>query len=67
MAMTELWTPRPHVLAIATAGRFTAAAVEWAQKHNHDGKPALVEMWPDIHLEQLLAERPHLIAEYKLQ
>jgi len=31
------------------------------------GKPALVAMRPDIHLEQLLAERPHLIAEYKLQ
>jgi len=24
-------------------------------------------MWPDIDLEQLLAERPHLIAEDKLQ
>ena len=66
MAMTELWTPRPHVLVIATAGRFTAA-VEWSEKHNHDGKPALAEMGPDIHLEQLVAERPHLIAEYKLQ
>jgi hypothetical protein len=64
--MTELWTPRPHVLVIVTAGRFTAAAVERAEKHNHDGKPALVEMWPDIQLEQLLAERPHLIAEYNL-
>jgi len=56
-----------HVLVIATAGRFTAAAADWAEKHNHDGKPALAEMGPDIHLEQLVAERPHLIAEYKLQ
>jgi hypothetical protein len=52
--MAELWTPRPHVLVIAIAGRFTAAAVERAGKHNHDGKPALVEMWPGIHLERFL-------------
>ena len=66
-AQMELWDPRPHVLIMVTTGHFTSDAVAWVEKHNKEGKQPLIEMWPDIHLEQLLAERPHLIAGFKLR
>lgn len=63
-----LWEPPAvHTLIIATSGRFTESAVTWVEKHNFAGKLPNIEMWPDSHLELVLAERPRLAAEYKLR
>ena len=69
-ALTQmaLWQPpRVDVLIVATSGRFTADAVAWVEKHNDAGMQPLIEMWPDSHLELLLARRPHLVAGFKLR
>jgi hypothetical protein len=69
-ALTQMafWEPpRVHVLIVATSGRFTADAVSWVEKHNDAGKQPVIEMWPDSHLELLLAQRPHLVAGFKLR
>ncbi|HEX3653556.1 MAG TPA: restriction endonuclease [Rhizomicrobium sp.] len=63
-----LWSdPRVDVLVIATSGRFTADAVAWIEKHNASGVSPSIEMWPESHLETLLAARPALIAEFGLR
>ena len=64
----ELWEP-PKVdeLVIATTGRFASDAVAWIEKHNHDRTTPLITMWPDSHLESLLAARPHLVAQFRLR
>jgi hypothetical protein len=63
-----LWDdPRVDVLVVATSGRFTADAVQWIEKHNAAGHTPRIEMWPESHLERLLAARPALIAEFKLR
>lgn len=68
LAQVALWEPpRVHVLVIATSGRFTADAVAWIEKHNDAGKQPQIEMWPESHLELLLAQRPHLVAGFKLR
>ncbi len=65
---TSLWTdPRVDVLVIATSGRFTADAVQWIERHNGKGDPPRLEMWPESHLERLLATRPALIADFGLR
>jgi hypothetical protein len=63
-----LWEP-PSVdtLVIVTSGRFTTDAVQLVEKHNAERKVPSIEMWADSHLERLLAERPHLIAEFNLR
>lgn len=62
------WTaPRVDVLVIASSGRFTADAVTWVETHNAAGVAPRVEMWPESHLERLLASRPALIAELGLR
>lgn len=58
--------PRVDVLVVATSGRFTADGVKWVEQHNHAGKLPRVEMWPESHLERLLAQRPHIVATFKL-
>lgn len=64
----KLWgDPRVDVLIFATSGRFTADAVQWIEKHNAAGVSPRIEMWPESHLEQLLAARPALIAEFTLR
>ena len=63
-----LWEPpRVDVLIIATSGRFTADAVQWIEKHNADGKRPEIELWPESHLELLLAPRPALVTEMGLR
>lgn len=37
------------------------------EKHNHEGKMPLIEIWPDSQLEAMLATRPDLIAEHGLR
>ena len=43
------------------------SAVSWIEKHNERGEQPVIEMWTDSHLELLLAQRPHLIAGYRLR
>lgn len=63
-----LWEPpKVNVLVIATSGRFTADAVEWIEKHNTEDRSPRIEMWPESHLEKLLAPRPGLIGEFQLR
>ena len=58
---------RSMFLIVATSGRFTSDAVTWVERHNVTGKQPAIEMWPDSHLELLLARRPHLVAGFKLR
>lgn len=63
-----LWpNPPVDVLIIATSGRFTSDAVSWVEQRNQSGVRPHIEMWPESHLERLLASRPALIAESKLR
>ena len=64
----ELWQPpRVDVLVIATSGRFTADAVAMIEHHNQSDRALAIEMWPESHLETLLAARPHLIGQFELR
>ncbi len=63
----SLWEPPTvDVLVFATTGRFTSNAVEFIEKHNMKSR-LRIEMWPDSHLELLLAARPDLIADFGLR
>jgi hypothetical protein len=63
-----LWeTPRVDILIIATTGRFTTDAIDFIEKHNASDRAMRIEMWPESHLERLLAERPGLVAEFRLR
>ena len=67
-AQMSLWEPPiVHALVFATTGRFTADAVAWIERHNANNERPYIEMWPDSHLELLLASRPHLVAQFKLR
>jgi len=59
--------PKVDVLIITTTGRFTSDAVAAIEKHNAGDRALKIEMWPESHLERLLAERPALIAEFGLR
>ncbi|MCY9669778.1 restriction endonuclease [Paenibacillus alginolyticus] len=64
----KLWeSPRVDVIVFATSGRFTADAVALIEKHNQSDSALTIEMWPESHLESLLAKRPALIAEFQLR
>ena len=64
----SLWEP-PLIdeLVIATSGRFSADAVGWIEKHSHNRNLPVIYMWPESHLESLLAARPHLVALFGLR
>jgi hypothetical protein len=67
-AQMALWEPpRVDVLIVTTTGRFTTDAVQWVETHNRSNQALSIELWPDSHLERLLAERPALIAEFGLR
>jgi restriction endonuclease len=59
--------PRVDVLVIATSGRFSTDAVHAIEQHNRADNALRIEMWPESHLEMLLAARPALIAEFGLR
>jgi len=59
--------PKVDALIIATTGRFTSDAVAAIEKQNAGDRALKIEMWPESHLEKLLAERPALIAEFGLR
>ena len=64
----KLWEPpRVDVCVIATSGRFTADAVAAVERHNQADSALRIEMWPESHLERLLAARPGVIAEFRLR
>ncbi|WP_344069949.1 restriction endonuclease [Streptomyces crystallinus] len=68
VAATKVWEPPVvRTLIIATSGRFSADAIAWAERHNETGTAPFVELWPESHLETLLARRPRLIALYGLR
>jgi hypothetical protein len=61
--------PDPPVdeLIFATSGRFTEQAVRIIETHNASRPPLRISMWPESHLERLLAARPDLIAQFGLR
>jgi hypothetical protein len=64
----KLWeSPRIDVHVIATSGRFTSDAVDLVERHNQSDCAMRIEMWPESHLERLLATRPSFIAEFGLR
>lgn len=68
IAAMALWEPPAvDVLVIATTGRFSSDAVAWIEKHNHEGSHPRIEMWPNSHLELVLAERPALVSDLRLR
>jgi hypothetical protein len=67
-AQMKLWEPpRVDVHIIATTGRFTTDTIGFIEKENQSDKAMRVEMWPDSHLENLLAKRPDIIAQFNLR
>lgn len=63
-----IWEPpKIDVLVIATTGRFTSDAVAVIEKQDSGDRALKIEMWPESHLERLLAERPALIADFGLR
>jgi hypothetical protein len=66
--LMKLWEPpRVDVHVIATSGRFSSDAVTIIEKHNQSDTALRIEMWPESHLERLLASRPAIIAEFALR
>jgi hypothetical protein len=64
----SLWEPpRVDALIIATSGWFSADAIGLIERHNQKDCAMRIEMWACSHLEQLLAARPPLVAEFKLR
>ncbi len=64
----ELWQPpRVDMLILATTGRFTVDAIAMVEQHNQADRALHIAMWPDNHLERLLAARPHLIGAFGLR
>jgi hypothetical protein len=64
----KLWEPpRVDIHVIATSGRFTSDAVAVVERHNQSDIALRIEMWPESHLERLLASRPAIIAEFGLR
>jgi hypothetical protein len=63
-----LWEPpRVDICIIATSGRFSSDAVALIEKQNQSDRALRIEMWPESHLERLLAGRPGLIAQFGLR
>ncbi len=68
VAAMDFWDRPPvDVLIIATSGRFTTDAVGWIEKHNCGDHRLQIEMWPESHLESLLAQRSALVVEFGLR
>lgn len=64
----KLWEPpRVDVHVIASSGRFTSDAVALIERQNQSDSALKIEMWPESHLERLLASRPAIIAEFGLR
>lgn len=66
VTQAQTWNPPFDALIIATSGRFTADAITWVENHNARDR-LKVDMWPESHLEMLLAERPWLVEQSRLR
>jgi hypothetical protein len=64
---TTLWDPPADELVIATSGRFSTDAIQWIERSNASPNSIKIWMWPESHLERILASRPALIAEFGLR
>lgn len=63
-----LWEPPLiDLVVIATTGRFSQDAVALAEKRNHERSRPAVILWPDSHLETLLADRPAIATHFGLR
>jgi hypothetical protein len=68
VAAMKLWElPPVDALVVATSGRFTADAVQWIERHNNGREHPSIEMWPESHLELLLAARASLVTDFDLR
>jgi hypothetical protein len=68
IAPIPLWEPpKVDLLILTTTGRFTEQAVQWIENHNHAGKDPRLAMWPNSHLELLLAGRGDLVEQFNLR
>lgn len=68
MQKIVLWEPpRVDELVIATTGRFTADAIKLVEDHNQSNSGLYLRLWPNNHLERMLAARPHLIGHFRLR
>jgi hypothetical protein len=67
LSRVELWDPPFDILILATSGRFTGDAVQWIEAHNKKGQRPQIEMWPETHLESLLANRTPLVTKFGLR
>lgn len=64
----SLWEPpKVDAMIIATSGRFTGDAVAAIERNNSGDRALKIEMWPESHLEKLLAVRSDLIGEFELR
>jgi hypothetical protein len=64
----EFWDKPPvDDLIVVTTGRFTNDAIDMIEKHNQSNHRLRIQMWANSHLERLLAERPELIAQFRLR
>ena len=64
----KLWEPpRIDILVITTTGRFTSDGVDLIERHNQSDLALEIEMWPESHLEKILASKPSIIAEFNLR
>lgn len=64
----RLWEgERVDTVIVATSGRFTQGAVELREKRERERTVPSVELWPDNHIELLLARRPHIAASFGLR
>ncbi len=64
----KLWEPPAiDIHIVATSGRFTTDAVDLVEKSNLSDTKLKIEMWPNTHLERLLASRPHIVGAFGLR
>jgi hypothetical protein len=64
----KLWEPpKVDLLVVATSGHFTTDAVQWVERRVEDRELPRIELWARLHLESLLAQRPHLAVEFGLR
>lgn len=54
--------PSADVLLFDTTWRFTKDATSWVDRCNQRRTARGIEVWPESHLEMLLAQRPRLAA-----
>jgi hypothetical protein len=63
----ELWKDPPFdAIVLATTGRFTTDAIDWIESNNVTNR-VRIEMWPESHLEMLLADCPELVQQFGLR